>query len=408
MANMSKDSPADVDLQGKEIGDLTRAFQLFSKEMGKLERSYAALKREFEEKNLELQSKVSELDTTTNYLRGILGNMAQGILFIEGTGEITTYNDFAATILGLPADEVLGHPYHDCFPDDLFGVSIRESLSEQKGHDWFPSPYTTPEGVHLHLELSLAPANLGLILLIRDRTEIRRLQSLAARSDRLAELGEMAAAVAHEIRNPLGGIKGFAALLERDLEEMPHQAMMAASIVEGAATLDRLVSNILHYARPMELQLRRVSLGKMVGDVIDLVRADPALAEEIDLRFEKPQPAIYARLDAAFFKSALLNLVVNAIQSIEGEGEVAVGVGRSERGIHVTIRDSGCGIAPENVEKIFSPFFTTKEQGNGLGLAEVHKVIQAHGGSIDIDSQLDLGTTFTLHLGASEWQSKRS
>lgn len=409
------DESSPVKIEAQEIGDLTRAFQLFSKEMGKLERSYSALKKEFRQVNLqlemsnkELEQKVAELDTTTAYLRGILDSMAQGILFIEATGEVTTYNRAAEAILAVPADQVLGRPYRDSFADEQFGLSIRDCLKEQKGHDWFPSPYTCPDGRQRHLELSIAPANLGLILLLRDRTEIRQLQSLAARNDRLKELGEMAAAVAHEIRNPLGGIKGFAALLARDLEESPHQAQMASSIVEGAAILDRLVSNVLHYARPISIQLKRVSFGKLIDDVIELVRADQTLVGEVQLLFEKPTPALFAKLDPELFKGALLNLYVNAIHATSGKGEIRTLLTSDSEGVHLSISDDGCGIEEENLEKIFSPFFTTKERGNGLGLAEVHKVIQAHGGTIELLSHPGQGTTFTIHLGASEWPSKRS
>ena len=228
--------------QNDKLTSLSKAFEIFSEESLRLETAYKSLNQHFQllnvelqEANYKLQNKVAELDVITQYLKSILENISQGILFIDFQGVITTYNLAAKTILQLPPEEILMKSFWKCFDDRAFGFSMREALHEKRAPTFSMVTFKYADHTHCDLEISttftqkkpqasghkgLASAE-GLILMIRDITEIRQLQMIANRADRLKELGEMAAQVAHEIRNPLGGIKGFASLLERDLVERP-------------------------------------------------------------------------------------------------------------------------------------------------------------------------------------------
>lgn len=227
---------------------------------------------------------------------------------------------------------------------------------------------------------------------------MRQLQLLAMRHSRMHELGEMAAMVAHEIRNPLGGIKGFASLLERDLADQPALKEMASYIIQGTDSLNRLVTRVLHYARPIQMQLRPTDLIQLITELIEHVSADAILSQSSEIVTALPAGPVTLLIDPSLIKSAVLNLIVNALQAMPDGGKLSIGVTTTEDQALIAIADTGIGIPEENLEKIFSPFFTTKSEGSGFGLSETHKNIQIHGGAIAVASKVGVGTTFTIFL----------
>lgn len=406
----------------KKVDTLTRAFEIFSQETVRLEAAYDQLNAQFESLNLELQeanhklqTKVAELDVMAEYLKSILDNIAQGILFIDLNGTITTYNRAAEIILGVPSKKAIFRPFLDIFNDDVFGFSMISALEKQEATTTCCVSYTNPKNLHSELEVvttfalrndTSGPAvrgketryrQQGIIVMIRDVTEMRQLQTLAARADRMKTLGEMAAQVAHEIRNPLGGIKGFAALLKRDLTGHPHLQQMASYIVEGTDNLNRLVSQILSYSRPVQAHLEQTDFVKLVQEVRQHILADPS-AHSTSIIIDSCSKKILLSIDQALFKSALLNLLVNAIQAMPNGGEILMTVRENPKQIILSISDTGIGIPEENLTKLYTLFFTTKPEGNGLGLVETQKVVQAHGGTIDVSSTEGKGTTFVIKL----------
>jgi signal transduction histidine kinase len=238
----------------------------------------------------------------------------------------------------------------------------------------------------------------GLLVLLRDTTALRRLQQLASHQDRLKALGELAAHLAHEIRNPLGGIKGFATLLKQELVERSDLQTMAASIVEGADDLNCFVSNVLQYVRPFHVNLEQVDVMVLIEDVKHLMEMDSAWDGTVEFSVESAVSSFVLSIDPHYFRSALLNLFVNAVQAMPEGGTLTIRVEDEEFWGVVTVEDTGEGITAENMSKLFTPFFTTKEAGNGLGLAEVHKVMQEHQGTIEVQSELGVGTKFILKV----------
>ncbi len=402
---------------------LEHAFKQFSLETDRLEFAYQSLQEQFKgvqrnlhESHLRLSGKLAELDFITRYLEAILNHISQGILFIDLNGIITTCNATAETLLGKEAKQLLFHPFKDFFEDAALGFSLQEALyskacpktsfitwvipTEEKieleveatfvamGSQLFPLDYRQP---------SPTPVQ-GLLILIRNITEVRRLQQLTNRYDRLKDLGEMAAHLAHEIRNPLGGIKGFAALLHQDLTDRPDLQQMASYIVEGTDSLNHFVSNILNYTRPFQAHFELVNLGTFIDEIRWLVQADPAWNLSLSFSLHVENPELVAQIDPQLLKSALLNLFVNALQAMPNGGSLAVRISQTKGEAVITIADTGSGIPAEHLDKIFSPFFSTKETGTGLGLSEVHKVVQAHQGLIEVKSEVGVGTTFIIKL----------
>lgn len=392
-----------------KVAFLDRAFDLFTQETTKAAAAYWNLQAKFEELNIELQgtnerlkTKVSELKIATNCLYTIIGQMSQGLLFIDLSGIITTYNHAAEQILGCSVEKTLFQPFWTLFPDDLFGFSLRSALqTKNPPKETYASIKDQDDHIHeveVNTSLILHENAQGFVVLLREITELRRLQTLAARNDRLKELGEVAAMVAHEIRNPLGGIKGFASLLQRDLKDHPEMAKMAGYIVEGTDSLNRLVGTILNYARPLQLKLESTDVGALIQDLVKHVQADPNIHPAIAFSIELPSPPLIAPVDSTTIKSGILNLMVNALQSMPEGGCLTVTLGKEGNFATIQVRDTGKGVSRENMSKLFLPFFTTKIDGNGFGLAETHKIVQAHGGSIEAKSKLGQGTVFTIKL----------
>lgn len=409
---------ANLDNPHEKIEALTSAFELFTKQAERLETAYEELKKQIdltnqalEKSNAQLKAKLVELDALTYYHNSILNNISQGLLFIALSGGITTYNPAAEAILKIPVDRVLFHSFWSTFPDDAFGFSMREALSSCKETATTYTTYSIPgeESKELEVETNFVlraassgnrgmDSMQGMIVLIRDITEIRRLQMIATRHDRLEELGEMAAKVAHEIRNPLGGIKGFASLLKRDLESQPELQKLAGYILDGTDNLNRIVTSVLNYARPVKPALEQTDLNKLAKDLQEHISADATLPANIQLQVEMPEETLYAPADPRLLKSALLNLMVNAMQAMPEGGLLKCTFGKKEGKAVIQVSDTGIGIPTEHLEKIYSPFFTTRADGNGFGLSEVSKIVQAHGGTLHVDSKVGEGTTFTIKI----------
>lgn len=371
----------------------------------------------------QLEQKVRELDATTCYLHHILRHIAQGMLFIHFSGVIIGYNHAAEKILQKAAIDVLFCPYTDHFTDHAFGFSMQEAL---KNHTLPPDrllvdyphqgPHQVPhQGALCMLEIegccvkhqvshplpTTRAEDLdfteGILLLFRDVTQQEAEREQEERNLRLRQLGEMVSSIAHEIRNPLGGIKGFASLLVRDLATEPHLQKMAHYILEGANHLNRLIDTMLRYARPLTLVKQPMDLVVFLLDFLYHVRMDSAL-QHVEYAVDFTEGSLYCNIDTGLLHAALLNLITNAVQAMPQGGTISVSLHKQEERAVIVITDTGEGIAEEHLEKIFQPFFTTKTTGSGFGLSETLKIVQAHQGTLEVESHVGQGSTFRLEI----------
>lgn len=389
--------PSSLELPTPELGATFLALQ----------KQRDALNRKLQDTNLELTNTVGELDLITFYLNSILSHISQGLFFINLEGHITTCNAAAESLLGINSDQVIFQKFKDHFEDAFFGFSMAKALADKK----VPKKafaVVNPHGVKreleieatfvLHQDKKVSSILQGIIVLMRDITDLHHLQEAVQRRDRLHALGEMAAMVAHEIRNPLGSIKGFASLLERDLRDQPVLHRMANDIMIGADNLNRLVTNVLNYSRPVQAKFESTDLIALLDALCRQVEADESLDNRVRLELYSPHTELIVSADGGLLKSALLNLIANAYQAMPEGGTIFLSAVQQRDYAILKVQDTGAGISPENLKKLFSPFFTTKEKGNGFGLAEVHQVVQTHSGVIDVESTLGKGTHFTLTL----------
>jgi len=395
-----------------DIQRLAVAFEGFSQKAATLQGAYDKLKRhvhavncELEDKNGQLQCKIEELDTTRTYLHNVLESMGSGVIAVDTAGRITTFNAAAEQITGYARAEVLGRGYGEVFGErDEAPSAILMSLATRRPHTVKEQAVlckdgrAVPVGVSSSLLHDANGAVSGAIEIFHDRTEVKALEERVRCADRLAALGQMAATVAHEIRNPLGGIEGFAALLKRDLADRPGECEMASQIVQGARSLNRIVTSLLDYTRPVALQLRAVSVGEVADSALAVIEQEIA-ASGRRVRVERAYAAAdTARVDPEQMSQVVMNLVRNGWQAIQGDGVIEVCTRVADGDVLLHVCDSGCGMGQAIREKLFSPFFTTKETGTGLGLSIVRKIVLAHGGGIEIESVPNEGTTITIRL----------
>lgn len=412
--------PLSSSVSASDSFNLEQAFKQFSLETERLEMTYHSLQERFkaaqitlQESHTRLSGKLAELDFISRYLESILHHISQGILFIDLQGIVTTYNAAAQQLLQIPEKELLFHPFTDFFSDTLLGFSLKETFaSKQCPHMTFISVTSEGQAIEMEVEATFvsmsqqayplahrqadSPPIQGLLILLRNITKIRRLQHMANHHDRLRELGELVAHLAHEIRNPLGGIKGFASLLSQDLQDRPDLQEMAKSIIQGVDGLDQFVTHVL--ARPFQPHLETVDLVHFIEEIRHLMQADSNWNARIHFNLQSPVSPLLVPVDPQYFQSALLNLFVNAAQAMPEGGTLTVELEPHPSWVTIRVCDTGMGIAPEHLTQIFSPFFTTKQTGNGLGLAEVKKVIQAHHGWIEVHSEVGKGTTFMIKI----------
>jgi len=233
--------------------------------------------------------------------------------------------------------------------------------------------------------------------------ELKRKNAELRRRERLAALGEMAAGLAHEIRNPLGGIALYASMLERELDGQPKPQDAAKQISRAVRSLDQLVSEILDFAQEHRLQRRLCKLGDVINEVRQAIALFPD-TQNATLTIAPTDAQIMVDADPPRLRQALLNLIVNAMQAAGGRGRVRLSARRLAENqgqsgeVQIEVCDDGPGIPVESLDRIFNPFFTTKASGTGLGLAIVHRIAEAHGGSVRATNRADGGARFVLSI----------
>lgn len=232
----------------------------------------------------------------------------------------------------------------------------------------------------------------------RYRRSSRQLQDEIRRKEKLAAIGDLAAGLAHEIRNPLSSIKGFAKYFEGRSPQGSEEQALAKVMTKEVDRLDRVISELLALVRPVDLRLQQVDINEVIEHSLHLIRQD-AESRNVTIHYCRDNALPLVEIDPDRLTQALLNLYLNAIQAIGTDGSLAVSVELvgGER-LVITVTDSGKGISPDDLAKIFNPYFTTKATGTGLGLTIVQKVIEEHQGSITVASHVPSGTRFTLAI----------
>lgn len=365
-------------------------------EVGFVVDTFHELVAKLKEKEKELDSlrRIAEdrADVYECYNEYILQSVPSGVISLDSGLRITKINAAAEKILNIKATDVIGRDCQEIFTEPVNRFLEDKTLIERKEFQ-----YTLNSGKRIHLGLTLTPLfnssneAIGQLMVFTDLTELKALEAQAALRDRLASLGEMAAGMAHELRNPMGVIAGYTKLLSKKTDN--SLAHIVTTIANEVAVMDRVISDFLSFARPTELNLSMVDMEQVINNCVSNVLADK---KDIKLYLGIENiPHVYA--DEILLRQAFINLFQNSIEAMQEGGELRISSYVSSGCLELTIADSGHGISEEIRDKVFLPFYTTKDKGTGLGLAIVHKIIVSHQGNISFDSN-EKGTTFTISL----------
>ncbi len=327
-----------------------------------------------------------------------------GLLATDGAGRIASFNQTAAAILGRRAAEVVGKPVRDEIPAALW----KPVQDLETGDDAPEREIECPLGPDRTVPLSVTASRLrdegggfpGYVILFKDLSEIQALRKRIEKNERLAAVGRLAAGVAHEIRNPLSSVKGFATYFRERYKDVAEDRETADILIGEVDRLNRVVNGLLEFARPVALSPSPTDLKRFIETSLRLVEkraGDAGIAVETRI----PDGIGEAVIDADRINQALLNLCINAVEAMGNGGRLTVTAERDERDrptLHIS--DTGAGIDSADLSRVFDPYFTTKPSGTGLGLAIADNIMKAHGGRLDIGSQKGRGTTVSLVFGA--------
>lgn len=340
-----------------------------------------------------------------SYTENVVESMASGLITVDTGGNIVSTNRAGSLILGFDPAQVRGQPLGRLIPSqflDIHGVLRQEKSILEKEVDIPKGEGSVP------LSLSVTPlkgsggSNIGAVIIFRDLREIRDLQEEVRRSERLASLGTLASGVAHEIRNPLSSIKGFAQYFQEKFEEGSEDKSFASVMIQEVDRLNRVITQLLDLARPRELRLHPYPISRILEHPLKLIQPD---LEKKGIRIILgPMRQDKVHVDPDQITQALLNLFLNAMESMSEGGDLLVKMVLNEEkgGVEIWISDTGPGIAREKLQRIFDPFFSTKKKGTGLGLAITAKIIEAHRGEISVESEKGKGATFRIFLPVKE------
>jgi len=341
------------------------------------------------------------------YTSKLLETMDNAVISVDNKGKIKTFNRKSEEIFNKKKEEVLNKDCQEVLNLNILGESIfkkcllekknisQEIILEEKGLkkkilDLNSSFLTDKSG-----EIT------GVVAVIRDVTEIKDLNEEVARHKRLAALGKLSAGIAHEIRNPLSSIRGLAQFVYNSFSKTDERKEDLNTIIQEVDRLNKLVVQVLNFAKLKKPSLTRFSLNDLIRKIAELFKLE-IKDKQVKFSLELSPDISQIQADEDQVRQILMNVIINAIQAIPKKGEVKIktkkALLRGEPAIKLIIEDSGIGITEKDFNQIFDPFFSTKEQGSGLGLSIVYKLVEAHQGEIKVESKEGKGTKFVIFL----------
>lgn len=380
-------SPSGQNREGSQVGFVVDTFHDLVENLKDKEKELEKLKAFAEEKAGRMEA----------YNENILRSVPSGVITIDNAMTIKSINHAAEHILGMDAGEAADRNIGDVFREPLTAI-MKEHRTVSRGE----YPYVTNDNRHIWLGITTsqlkntADENIGTIFVFTDLTDIKALQTQVELRQRLSQLGEMSAGISHELRNSMSVVSGYAKLLGRKVDPSAKDTVNAISA--EISNMDKIISELLAFAKPSVLNREKIDLNKTIKETtVSAVRENDTI--RISVNAEVP---VSVDADEVLLRQALSNLFINAVDAMPEGGSLEIETARLNNKAVIHIRDTGHGI-PEGIkQKIFLPFYTTKETGTGFGLALVQKIIVSHGGSIDVESREGEGSEFRITLPAAE------
>jgi PAS domain S-box-containing protein len=369
----------------------------------RLQQKFENINRELEYKNIELERALAEKKEAKNFLQNILKSLTTGIVVTNVHGDVTMINRYAEIFTGFTYEDAKGEKV-----ESLLGKGFRYNSAMDCGLGVGLSKKIRLRGRTLEVFQSAIKTStgeeIGVVIVLCDVTKLERLEEMAKRTEKFAAMGEMAANIAHEIRNPLGSIELFASLLKKDLKNEQNRDRVS-HIIGSVRNMDNKISNLLLFAKKQKSSMRMINISDVLNKMLkfseQIIKTENIV---LTVNNENINPIIHG--DEELLKQVFLNLILNAIQAMPNGGNLHIVIKvcdkrRAEEDIddskvEIKFIDNGIGIPDKYIKKIFDPFFSTREGGTGLGLVIVHNIVDIHGGSIDVESSNNRGTIFNL------------
>jgi len=362
--------------------------------------------------DLDVQRLNGEVQQLRVFTESLIQSISSGLILVNTKEQITHFNRAAAEILGYSSKEVVGKPFtifslrekRQTMPTPF--KNHHEMDSRREGIIFRKDKVKIPIGFNITDHLDSRGGKIGKIVSFRDMTNVLKLQEEILRMDRLVSLGELSSGIAHEIRNPLAGIKTTAQALGEEMGQDDPKREYLNRITKEIDRLNALLNTFFSFAKPQKLSLVVCNIRDIVNEIIPLLIKDIA-NRGINFTEEYARDLPKVRVDFNQMRQVFLNLFLNAIQAMPNGGELKIKaqpialaplVNPGKDYVRISISDTGKGISAHGINKIFDPFFTTRSKGIGLGLSITYQIIKKHGGSIKVESRVDRGTTFILTL----------
>ncbi len=354
----------------------------------------------------ELQAQGKDLRALKNLNVLILENVSTGLVMIDPNGSCLQANRAAAEILEIPARLLLGRRIDEFLENFMSRINEIRTVPEKRSSGRFDWTFRNSDGERVILEVVVSTLVseenelTGFVLAFQDLTKVRRLEFAMRQSEKMAAVGQLAAGIAHEIRNPLASISGSIQLLGSSYSNrQDEEKKLMAIVLKEIDRLNNMITEFLDYVRPETQKDEPVDINTLLREILDMVKLNKTLRADTEQKVEfSGQRRVSGSRDK--LKQAFLNIIINAYQAMQDVERPLLEVSTRDQGTNVVIkiRDHGCGIEEVRLRKIFDPFHTTKPRGTGLGLAVTHKVIETHGGKIYAESTKGIGTEFTLEF----------
>jgi PAS domain S-box-containing protein len=362
-----------------------------------------------------------ELIETKNFLESIVEKAGDAISVVDLEGKVLYWNEGAERIYGYTKEEVMGKRS----PEFLFPQEEKLGREEGRAMDQLMTRVEkgevvsnvegkrqTKEGKEIIISMTLSPLRnaegeiIGASRICKDITHLKKAEERLILAERLSSLGELTAGVAHELRNPLAGIKINTQVLSRKKDLSDVEKRILANTREGIEKIQKIVDDMLHFARPKAAHFKEEEINEIVEESLSVLQGK-LKKSNIPPVFQKGEGLPKARIDSHQIQQVLVNLILNAIQAMDKGGTLTIRTFlEDERGVGVEVKDTGVGIPKSHLKRIFDPFFTTKSEGTGLGLSISLKILENHGATIDVDSEEGNGSSFTIHF--PDWKGQKT
>lgn len=411
-----------VELQ-KELYKEKAQSQFFMKRQQEWSQFIESINPTIEVLGKKIRTLQNDLHLKNQELNNVLQSLSNGLIVTDLHARIQTFNRAAVAITGIDKVAAIGQAINPLLQRSVLPEVLDEGAfaAIRNGfHQQFT--YTRPDGSEIIIDSSTTlmksddDENQGIIINLSDITQLKRLEKEAERKNRLTAMGEISMQVAHEIRNPLGSIELFLSMMRMDMDEDSSEMELIQHITSATRSMNHIISNLLEYTRPKPVVLDQADINILVKDFVEFVRFS-AIQQGIDIFLELNATERVIRANAELLKQVLHNLFVNACQAMPEGGSLHLSTRNRQESdpvilerfnnsfllknqvmelAEIEVRDSGKGMTDDVKKKLFDPFFTTREQGTGLGMSIAHKTMASHGGTILVESTLNKGTSIRL------------